>query len=80
MGRDSDSTTLADLMDRARLDVGLLASRSRVSHATIYRARNGYVPPSLQVWALSVALSVTEDELRAAIVASAAKGGTSATA
>lgn len=48
-----------------------LASRARISVATVYKAMKGSPVSRLQSWAMSAALGVTEAELHASIEAGA---------
>lgn len=60
----------ARLMEAAGMDPARLAADSKVSIATVYRARGGTVPGILHLEALAAALRVTPDACREAIEAS----------
>lgn len=64
--------TLAERVERLG-GAQAVASAARVGYATVYRALKGNVPERVQVYALSLTLGISEDELKAEIQA-AAKG------
>lgn len=73
MAQSSTKRVTVDLRAaiKARGGAVRVAAAARVGYATIYRAMQGTVPGAVQLWAIATVLGVTEDTLRAAILASA---------
>lgn len=69
--RAPQAATLRDLIVKAGMKPVDVASRARVSTATVYRGIKGLPLSGLQSWAIATVLGVNEDTLRAAILASA---------
>ena len=63
--------TLEQLLESKGLRTVDVASRARLSEATVKRAVGGKMPSDLALWAISVALEMDESDVRDAIKESA---------